>query len=277
MMESQRESPMMDLKTLRPYFFLSALTALLLSLVCGGSFLLKDIYRPFVPAQLIPAAYGQDLLSLLAVPILILSLATAWRGSLRGLISLAGLLLYIAYAYALFAFESIYDVFFFAYIALLGLSVYAFIGIVTHIPVDLYRSRIKADFREKQVSIYLFAAAVLIAATWIVILTRTIATKTLATGINTVYVLDLALLLPAFFLSALQLWRRKPIGYLLSGILLVKAVTLGLSIVLGKIATLMQFGELSIGLLGLFGILTLFGLFMLVVYLKNIEEREEVI
>jgi hypothetical protein len=272
-MESQGDSPLLDLRILRPYFILSALTASLLALVCGGSLIMKGIYHPFVPQHLIPEAYGQDVLSLLAVPMLVLSLATAWRGSLRGLISLAGLLLYVAYAYALYAFGSIYNVFFIAYIALIGLSIYAFIGLVTHIPVDAYRSRIKAEFRARAVSIYLFAVAVLIATIWIVILVRTMAIKALSTGINTVYVLDLALLLPAFFLSASWLWRRKPLGYLLSGILLVKAVTLGLSIVLGKIVAYAQLGELSIGRLGLFGMLTISGIVLLAVYMKNIRER----
>jgi hypothetical protein len=270
-MENQHSSLVIESKAVQPYFILSALTAFLLLLASGSSFVLKDIYVPFVPAHLIPEAYGQDLLSLLAVPVLILSLVAAWRNSLRGLILLAGILLYVAYAYALYAFGALYNGFFFVYIALVGLPIYAFIGIVTHIPIEAFRSQLKANFPEKLVSLYLMSVAVLVTAVWINFLLRAIATQTLSEGINTVFVLDLALLLPAFMLSAIQLWRRRPLGYLLSGILLVKAVTLGLSIVLGKIVAYVQLGIFSVGRVGLFGILTLVGIVVLVVYLRNVQ------
>jgi hypothetical protein len=249
------------------------LTAFLLLLASVSSLLLKDIYAPFVTAHLISEAYGQDLLSLLAVPVLVISLIAAWRNSLRGLILLAGILLYVAYAYSLYAFGAIYNGFFLVYIALVGLPIYALIGIVTHIPIEAYRTQFKAHFPEKLVSLYLMSVAILIMSVWISFLLRAMATQTLSQGINTVYVLDLALLLPAFILSAIQLWRRRPLGYLLSGIFLVKAVTLGLSIVLGKMVAYVQLGLFSVERVGLFGIITLVGIVVLAVYLRNVQAK----
>ncbi len=156
------------------------------------------------------------------------------------------------------------------YIALVGLPIYALIGIVTHIDGEAYRSRLKAHFPEKVVSLYLMSVAVLVMAIWIGILLRTMADRTLSVGINTVYVLDLALLLPAFMVGAIQLWRRRTWGYLLSGILLVKAVTLGLSIVTGKVVAYVRLGTFSAGIVGLFGIVTLAGIVVLIVYLRKI-------
>jgi hypothetical protein len=269
-MENRQSPVVTDQKAIQPYYFLSALTAFLLLLASGGSFVLKDIYVPFAPAHLIPEAYGQDLVSLLTVPFLILSLSAARRNSLRGLILLAGILLYVAYAYSLYAFGALYNVFFLVYIALVGLPVYSLIGIVTHIDGAAYRSRLKDHFPEKVVSLYLMSVAVLVMVVWIGILLRTMADRTLSVGINTVYVLDLALLLPAFMVAAIQLWRRQTWGYLLSGILLVKAMTLGLSIVTGKIFAYVRLGTFSTGIVGLFGILTLVGIAVLIVYLRKI-------
>jgi NADH:ubiquinone oxidoreductase subunit 6 (subunit J) len=272
-MRNLPSTSVIDQKLVRPYYYLSALTGFLLLLASLGSFVLKDIYTPFVPAHLIPEAYGQDLLSLLAVPALILSLRVASRNSLRGLVLLIGILLYVAYAYVLYAFGALYNVFFLVYVALVGLPIYAVIGLMSHIQGEVYRSHIKACFPEKLVSLYLMGVAILVAIVWMVFLVRAMSTQMLSEGINTVYVLDLALLLPAFMVAAIQLWRRKTWGYILSGILLVKAVTLGLSIVLGKVFAYMHNGTFNAGLVGLFGIMTLVGLAVLVAYLRNIQDN----
>jgi hypothetical protein len=271
-MEKTHLPLVIDSKSAHPYYILSAFTAILLLIASGGSFILKDIYVPFVPARLIPLAHGQDLLSLLAVPVLIMSIISARRNSLRGLILLPGILLYIAYAYALYAFGAIYNGFFFIYIALVGLPIYSMLGVATHIHGEAYRTHLKPHFPAKVISLYLISAAVLIIPVWRGFLLRAILTGTLSEGINTVYVLDLALLLPAFIVVAIQLWRRQTFGYLLSGILLVKAVTLGLSIVLGMVLAFMQQGILNAGRMGLFGTLTLVGFVVLIAYLRNVQE-----
>jgi hypothetical protein len=48
------------------------------------------------------------------------------------------------------------------------------------------------------------------------------------TPTNIVHVFDLALVLPAFVLAAVMLLRGRPWGYVLAGMLLVKASTVGL-------------------------------------------------
>ena len=261
-----------DQKAVQPYYTLAALTAFLVLLAAGGSFILKDIYKPFVPGHLIPEAYGQDLLSLLAVPVLIFSLYTAKRNSVRGLILLSGVLLYIAYAYALYTFGAVYNGFFLVYIALVGLPVYAVAGIMTNVQGEAYRSHIKPQFPTKAVSLYLMVVAVLVGIIWISFLLRAMATQVLSEGINTVYVLDLALLLPAFVVVAILLWRNKTSGLLFAGLLLVKAVTLGLSIIFGKIFAYIQGEALSLGRVGMFGVITLVGVVILMVCFQNIQE-----
>jgi hypothetical protein len=269
-MENQYVSVMTGPKRIPLYAILSALTAFLVLIASVGSFVFKDIYTPFAPAGLIPFAYGQDLVSLLVVPVLILSLLL-WRNSPHGVILQAGTLLYIAYAYALYAFGAIYNGFFLVYIALVGLPIYALIGIITHIDGEAYRRRLKADFPHKVVSLYLIIIAVLVTTAWVSVLLPTIIKHTSPGGINTVYVLDLALLLPACVVGAVQLWQCQTWGYLLSGILLVKVVTLGLSIVLGQLFAFLRHGTFGVWQTGLFGGLALVGVVVLSAYLRNIQ------
>lgn len=271
-MQNSHSPQIIDQKAVRPYYLLAALTAFLVLLASGGSFILKDIYKPFVPGHLIPEAYGQDLLSLLAVPVMVFSLYAAKRDSVRGLILLSGILLYVAYAYALYAFEAVYNGFFLVYIALVGLPIYAVVGIVTHIQREAYRDRIKPQFPVKAVSLYLIAVAVLVGIIWTNFLLRAMVTQVLSEGINTVYVLDLALLLPAFVVVAILLWRGKTSGYLLAALLLVKAVTLGLSIMFGKVFAYAQGEAVSAGRVSMFGVLTLVGAVILMAYFQNIQE-----
>jgi hypothetical protein len=272
-MGNQQPSAVIELKAVRPYYILSLLTAFFLLIAAGGSFVLRDIYVPFVPAHLIPEAYGQDMVSLVAVLVLILSLAAVRHNSIRGLVLLAGILLYTAYGYALYAFVALHNQLFLVYVALVGLPIYSLIGIMTYIHGDAFRNHLREHFPEKLISLYLMSAAVLITTTWIGFLLRTMLSKHSLPGINTVYVLDLSLLLPAFMIVAIQLWRQRTWAYFLSGVLLVKVVTLGLSIVVGKVFAYIQLGTYNVGLLTLFGILTITGVAALIVYLRNIREK----
>ena len=52
----------------------------------------------------------------------------------------------------------------------------------------------------------------------------------LDTSTNVVHVFDLGVVMPAFVITAVLLWRDRPWGYVLAGLLLVKAATIGLAV-----------------------------------------------
>ena len=270
-------SQIIDRDKLKPYFFLAIVVAVLLLVASVGGLFVKSVYAQIMPADRLPAAYGQDLLSLLVVPALGVSLYFAVRGSARGLIALAGILGYVAYAYALYAFEGLYSVLFPVYVALLGLSVYALAGILTNINGERYRSYIGERMPERAISLYLLSVDVLIVPIWLWIIVKTISTGELSTGFNTVYVLDLAVLLPAFLVGAILLWRRISGGYILSGVLLIKAMTLGLSIVFGYVFQIVSGLAVSLGRGGLYLMLTIVGGILTIAYLRNLKKPIDVV
>lgn len=266
-----------DRDKLKPYFVLATVVTVLLLVASAGGLFVKSIYAQVVPADLLPAAYGQDLLSLLAVPALGVALYFAVRGSVRGLIALAGILGYVAYAYAFYAFEGLYSVLFPIYVALLGLSVYALVGILTNIDGRAYRLYIGERMPERAISLYLLSVDVLIVPIWLWIIAKTISTGELSTGFNTVYVLDLAVLLPAFLVGAILLWRKASSGYILSGVLVIKAMTLGLSIVFGYVLQIASGNTVSFGRGGLYLVLTIAGVILTVAYLRNLKKPVDVV
>ncbi|NJM17322.1 MAG: hypothetical protein HC836_04335 [Richelia sp. RM2_1_2] len=76
-------------------------------------------------------------------------------------------------------------------------------------------------------------------------------------GINTVWVLDLAFVLPLLVIGAVLLFRKKPFGDLLAPVILIKAGTLGFSVFLGELLK-PYFGQgLDPFMIGLFAVLGL--------------------
>ena len=266
-----------DRSKLKPYFVLATVVTVLLLVASTGGLFVKSIYAQVIPADLLPGAYGQDLLSLLVVPVLGVSLYFAVHGSARGLITLAGILGYVAYAYALYTFEGLYSVLFPVYVALLGASIYALVGILTNVNGEVYRLYIGERMPDRIIGLYLFSVDVLIVPIWLWIIAKTISTGELSTGFNTVYVLDLAVLLPAFLVGAILLWRKTSSGYILSGVLLIKAMTLGLSIVFGYVFQIVYGITVSLGRGGLYLVLTIAGVILTVAYLRNLKKPVDVV
>ena len=217
-------------------YWLSGAIAILLFIATLGGLFLPGLYRdvPYMVVQ----AQGQDLVSLvIGVPLLVISLLYTMRGSERAQLIWLVTLTYILYTYLTYAFSAVFNEFFLLYVALVALSFFTLVTALLHLDVR----QISLHFREKTpvktVSIYLLAVAFLVFLGWMKQIIPALVTGQLPESIalartpsNPVFVLDLALLLPAFCLSAILLWRRKPWGYVLCGIFLVKALTLTLAI-----------------------------------------------
>lgn len=195
--------------------------------------LLPWIYRD--PAVLLPQNLGTDLVTLcVSIPLLGLAAGAMRGGSVRARLLWLGALGYLVYAYGMYALGVRWNRLFLAYLALFGLSFYALIvGLVGTDAAALRDRAPRAPVRA--VAAYLITIAVLVAAMWLVeeagaLLRGAVPPSVVQfeTPTNIVHVFDLALVLPAFLLAAVMLLRGRPWGYVLAGMLLVKASTIGL-------------------------------------------------
>jgi hypothetical protein len=73
-------------------------------------------------------AVGQDAANLFVAAMLLVSVAYIRRGSLRAYLAWLGLLLYLVYAFAIYAFAVRFQFLFPVYVAVLGLSFYTLAG-----------------------------------------------------------------------------------------------------------------------------------------------------
>lgn len=252
----------------------------ILGLLASGSGLFwgSALYRheqPFVIAQ----GGGQDLMTLgLILPAVLASAFLTMRGSKRALLIWFGLLGYLLYTYTLAAFCLHFNRLFLIYVGLVGCTLYALIGGLSSPTAKEIHGLFGAKTPVKFVSIFFAVVMTLFYLVWL----KDIVPALLTGGIpqrvadwNTptygVHVLDMAVGLPAFGLTAWRLWRRRPSGYLLAGVLLTFVSAMGMALVAIKISQGLGGFSVSTGRFIIYILIALFSLGTLVWYLRNLK------
>lgn len=220
----------------RSELVLSVVVLVLAAAAAVTGLVTPGIYRD--AASVVPQALGQDAVTLFfAVPLLGVATVAMWRGSLRGRLLWLGALGYMVYAYGTYALWARWNPLFLVYVALFGCSLYAVaLGLVgTNAP--RIRAVLVTRRSARPIARFLLITALLVSALWlseeILALLRGVVPPTLAqleTSTNVVHVFDLGIVMPAFVITAILLWRDQSWGYVLAGLLLVKAATIGLAV-----------------------------------------------
>ena len=212
----------------------SNLVVVLLTAAAGAG-LLTDVYRDneWVSSQM----RGQDFVSLVfGVPLLLVSEHLARRGSIRGLLAWLGGLGYVTYSY-LYIFGIAYNPLFLVYLALLVTSAYTLIRALIGLdPVQVWASFDEAA-PTKTVARFLAGFGVVLGALWgvqaiLATVTGDAPESVISSGHPTavVFILDLGLVVPLFWIGGRMLRRGEPWGFVLAGILLMKGITEGLAL-----------------------------------------------
>jgi hypothetical protein len=175
---------------------------------------------------------GNDTVTLLAaLPVFALGLFFSQKGSTAGELIRLGMLDYVLYNYAFYLTAAALSVFFLPYVVLIVLAA---LGLLAGL-LGLDAGRVKEHFGEKLPSRWiagyqLFVAAGLSAVYLIqyggFVVRGKLPSIVAKSGhvTNIVPALDLTLLVPWLALGGIWLWQRKPWGYVLSGILVVKGL-----------------------------------------------------
>jgi hypothetical protein len=215
---------------------LSALIVVLGAIASAGGLFMSSLYRGET-AWVVPQNRGQDLITLLAMPILAVTLLAVRRGSARATLAWIGLLGYVCYTYAGAAFAFHFNEFFLIYVALFSLSIFALIAAFTGIDVAALRRTFDTHVPRRAVSIFLAVLGCMLTLMWVGQIIPFLTTGTLpdlivraAAPTNFVYVLDLGLVVPLALLGAFWLWRDMAWGYVVAGYILIKALTMGLAL-----------------------------------------------
>ena len=167
-------------------------------------------------------------LLLIGLPLLVRSMVSARGGSRRGLIVWLGTLFYILYNSVMFTFGTVFNSLFLANVAMLSLGVWSVLTLLRAIELDALPLWFDGRVPARSIGAFLVLTAVAFTVLWLADLLPAIVANTAPASLrgtrmntNPVEVLDLAFTLPLCALAGISLWRRRPLGYLLSGALLV--------------------------------------------------------
>lgn len=201
----------------------------LFGLAADSAYRLSPGVRDILPATL----RGQDLLTLLTVPLLVWSARRAQAGVLAMHLVWLGLLLYYAYSYVLYAFAPFNDVFL-AYCLIIGMSGYGFLNGLLRLDMEVIAPTVTTVPR-RGLGVFLLVVAGAFLGLWLSMIVPAIPgglpdgrmTYDIASA---VHVLDLSVMLPLVAGTGWLLLRAHPAGPVLGVVLLCKIITLALAL-----------------------------------------------
>lgn len=191
----------------------------------------KGLYR-FDSVSMAAQAIAQDVVTLcLGVPLLIVSIVFARRGSLRGRLLLAGTLAYFLYTYMSYSFTSMYNSLFLADVALMSMSFFAFVLTMMSFDTRALSENIGDRFPAKPIAVFLLFLGTSVGLMWLGKIEPLLLNDTVPSGLEqyttlVIQAMDLGFIVPVSWLTAILLLRKNPFGLLLGTVVCMKAATM---------------------------------------------------
>ena len=253
------------------------LTALIITVSCVG-LLTPDFYSKETltwQAQSI----GQDMIDLfLIAPCLLITSILAYRNNKAATMVWGGVVLYLTYTFVIYCFDIHFNKLFVIYCLCLGLSFYS----LMYFLFDKHTETRNQNFENipviRFIGIYFIIVSILFYFLWLAeiipsIIKNTIPKSVVETGLftNGVQVIDLAVFLPAIFITGIFLMKRKSFGFILTPVMLtffvLMDITIGMLVVVMKMKGVA--GDLT--LTAIMSILALISLVLLIWYFRRVK------
>ena len=262
-----------------PLWYTVGVTAVLLAVTLYG-LLVEGAYRaPLGVRDTLPETLrGQDLLTLLTVPVLLWAGVRARAGSLRAHIVWLALLFYVAYTYLMYVVTPFNDVFL-LYVAAIGLASYGLLNGLFRIDVTV-ASAAFTEFPRRGLGAFLLAVGALFVTLWLAQILPAIPGD-VPEGLivydipNTVHVLDLAFVLPLMIATGVLLFRGHQVAPVLATLLLVKMTTIGLALMFMNGFVSAEGGQINVAETAIWGVIVVVGAAWLVVVMRRIRRAPD--
>ena len=210
----------------------SAAAASLTTLVWRGS--VPDPSPAFIGNRVLAEARGWSAATLLvAIPLAIISLRAACRGSLRGRLVWLGGLAYFVYTYLELAVSLPFTALYLLYVAAFACAIPALVIVAASLDV----AELPVVFGDRVPRLRIAILSILLASLLAIAWLKSIGSQTLAGAFgwpvgehaveHVVHALDLGLQVPLGIATGAMLLRRSPAGLLLAAIMLVNVVCMG--------------------------------------------------
>lgn len=221
---------------------------------------------------------GQDVVTLfIGIPLLIAGIVLSRNGTLRGRLLLTGAFGYFLYTYGGMSFLTAFNPLFLVYVALFSLSLFGFILSMMNLDVDEVVRHISDGFPRRAISIYFIAIAVFLSLAWLGLVTVPSLMWTPPYGLESaitlvIQALDLGVIVPVSFITAILLLRKSGWGYVLSSVLLIKVIMMGAALISMIIGQLLAGLKIPIVTSVFFVLISVSGITFGIITLRNIRD-----
>jgi len=224
-------------------------------------------------------AIAQDIITLIVgIPLLSISLFMIRKGSLKGTLLLTGTLGYFLYTYASYAFIIMYNPFFLVYVALMALSFYAFTLCMMSFQGHDLKQSFTDKFPAKSLCALFSFLGLMLCLMWLGRIIPPLFSDTAPYGLEHystlgIQTLDLGFIVPACFVTAGLLWRKRSWGYLLSVVLVLKMITMSTAVSAMVVSMLINGVDVSIVEMIVFPAFTLLSIVFITKILREVKKE----
>lgn len=221
---------------------------------------------------------GNDVVTLaVGLPLLAVSTLLAFRGSLRGRLTLIGILGFFLYTYMSMSMLTSFNALFLVYVALFALSLYAFILSIMSFDLVELPQHFSEHLPRGWIAGVLFVIGGFLSLVWLGMIAPSLLQNHTPVLENTttlvIQAMDLSLIVPLAILAGILLLRRNAWGYLLASIFVMKAVALGSAVSAMVVSVALAGTPENLGIAIPFLVITVVNLVTAVSLLKNVKEH----
>jgi hypothetical protein len=203
------------INNLRTNKILWLLTGLLSLASALTGILIPDIYNRVISNSIMPGVYGQDIMTVAASLVLLLLTITAKERGLKRQIVVLGILGYLFYAYGIYVIERVYNILYYLYLLIFGLSFWSLVYKLVKIePSVRQKIRVPGAIRIASM-IFSLLVAVVFSILWIVQLLPLVQMGEKIEFLYSVYILDLCFIMPAYAIVGVMAAKKSGPGLLL--------------------------------------------------------------
>lgn len=213
-------------------FILSWIVVVLTAVSSASGLFWSEIYK-YETVRLAMTLKGQDFVTLfIVIPICICSMLSARKGNMRGMLSWLGVLAYLVYQNLLYSLATAFNVLYLIYVIAFSLSAAIFISVSLSIDFVTIRRQFTKRFPVWITGVYELTMATMLALLWISNIIERYSHGTMGKDNPELYyrqiseALDLGIIVPLCFSAGNLLLQKRPVGFYLTGIVLMKGATL---------------------------------------------------
>lgn len=232
------------------------------------------LYSQVVSTEMMPGVLSQDLITIVSsIVVLFLTVRIKEEDSIKQIVIL-GIIIYFFYGYGIYVIERIYNVLYFVYMAIFGLSFYSIIYSVANIRKEML-PKIQLPKTIRFVSVgFLLINPLIFYPLWISKLLPFVQSGQKIEFYYSIYILDCCFIFPLFIIVAMMAAKNEGLGLLLTPALFIKGFTLLFSVALGGILKLLYHQQVDAGEWMYLGLSMVF-LILSVVYFRNLKLNGE--